>query len=124
MCFVAYGRTAQAAQLISTKVERLDVLRWTIQFVEQVGSEQNIALRAVIQFPSIFPNRLNSSKVRDAHRKKASRWWQGRHLFLEKLLATEDGRLDVSTSKGTWPSEKAICMTSNDRSWQKAECMG
>lgn len=86
-------------QLVPTKVERLDVLRWIIQFVEQVGSEQNFASRAVTQFPDVLPNRLNSSKVRDAYRKKASRLWHGPHLFFDKPLTPEDGRLHDSTSK-------------------------
>lgn len=44
---------------------------------------------AADQFPRIFPNSLNCSKVRDGHRKKASRWWKGRDTFINQIISTK-----------------------------------
>lgn len=53
--------------------------------------------RAVDAFPRIFCNSTLGCKERTENRKKALRWWQGRHDFITKLNSPEDGRLYVTS---------------------------
>ena len=57
-------------QLVSTFVERRDVLRWMLNYEQQTGSTHRIASLTVDAFPDVFVNRKNCPKLRSTHRRK------------------------------------------------------
>lgn len=86
---------ARRRQVVSQKSEPRDVILWRLEHFQNTGSSHHIDALAVDQFPRIFPNSLNSSKVRDDHRKKASRWCKGREIFINQITSTENSRMFV-----------------------------
>ncbi len=88
----------RSRQLVSTKVERRDVTLWMMQRVEEAGSEPAIASQAIDFFSSIFPNRKNSVLVRNTYRRKASRWWRQRYVFIQQLCSIANSRLYITTT--------------------------
>lgn len=96
--------SSRRRQVVSTKEQRRDVILWMMKTVEDEGTHNKIASRAIDAFTSVFWNDSKCCKLRNAHRKKAQSWWNRRHLFLSKIATEEDCRMYVTTTNG-----KGVC---------------
>jgi hypothetical protein len=71
---VTISRQRQLQQ-VSTKSDRTKVMQWMIDEVNS-GSDENIASKAVRNFPELFRGSVK------ANLQKASRWWKAHKSFL------------------------------------------
>lgn len=80
-------------QIVSSKVQRRNVIRWMINKVSTSGTSAQIADRFVLHFRAVF--RGTYAKTKLASLKKAHRWWKGKEAYLEALNTPENKALYV-----------------------------
>ena len=82
---------------VSTKKEHVQVLLWMMQEIEQCGTDEQIAAKALSHphFSHIFHHR--NEKSRKSNRIKASRWWRSRNEYIMNLQSDHVSQLSITS---------------------------
>lgn len=84
------NNSIRKVQVVSSKSQRKLVISWMINEVENCGTEQCIAAKAVHNFPKIFIQRSHK-----ANREKARIWWKNRDSFLTAIETAANKSLHI-----------------------------
>ena len=78
---------------VSTKKEHTRVLIWMLHEVDQCGTNEKIATKAVNHppFQQIFHRSSKSNRM------KASRWWKSRNECMKKLESDRDSQISITS---------------------------
>ena len=96
--------TTRRTQVVATKAQREIVMEWMKEEVDECGSSNRIASKAVTKFPAIFP--VHDQKSRTAFLKQAYRWWLMHEEYLNALKTNENKALLIRSKTFTGISDK------------------